>query len=134
MKEDAFTAVMDLTNGKGADLVAQTTGYVDSTIEEYMKLATEITRPMGTLAFQGDFLDPININLHRWHHECLQIRCIAFRHYSWREVQEWTLDTIKPILYDMIKVKPLITATYKLEDIDKAYEDTNTNPTLSRPS
>lgn len=127
-KEDAFEAVMGLTDEKGADLVAQTAAYVDTTVEEYMNLATAIVRPMGILAFQGDFLHPININLHRWHHECLDVRCIAFRHYSWREVQAMTEDTLKPIIYDMIKIKPLITASYKLDDIEKAFEEASENP------
>jgi threonine dehydrogenase-like Zn-dependent dehydrogenase len=127
-KEDALQAVMDLTGGKGVDLACQTAAYTDPTVEAYMALATEIVRPMGILAFQGDFLHPININLHRWHHESLDIRCIAFRHYTWKEIQVWTEDTLKPVLYDMIKIKPLITATYNLEDIKEAFKEASENP------
>lgn len=127
-KQDAFTEVMALTNGKGADLVCQTAAYVDTTVEEYMNLATKLVKPMGILAFQGDFLHPIKIHLHRWHHEALDIRSIAFRHYTWREVQVWTEDTLKPIIYDLIKIKPLITATYKINEIEKAYKEAIDNP------
>lgn len=127
-KQDAFKAVMDLTNGKGPDVVCQTAAYVDPTVEEYMNFATRIVKPMGILAFQGDFLHPITIDIHRWHHESLDVRSIAFRHYTWREVQVWTEDTLKPVIYDMIKIKPLITATYKIDDIEKAYKEATENP------
>lgn len=127
-KEDAFGRVMALTNGKGADVVCQTAAYVDTTVEEYMNLATRLVRPMGILAFQGDFLHPIRIHLHRWHHEAIDIRSIAFRHYSWREVQAWTEATLKPIMYGLVQIKPLITATYRLDDIEKAYEEATNNP------
>jgi threonine dehydrogenase-like Zn-dependent dehydrogenase len=126
--EDAYAAVMDLTGGKGADVVCQTAAYVDRTVEEYMNLATRLVRPMGILAFQGDFLHPMTLSLHRWHHEALDVRSIAFRHYSWREVQTWTADTLRPVLYDMIKIRPLITATFRLEDIEKAYREATENP------
>lgn len=127
-KQDVFKEVMALTNGKGADLVCQTAAYVDTTVEEYMNLATQIVKPMGILAFQGDFLHPIRIDIHRWHHESLDVRSIAFRHYTWREVQVWTEDTLKPVIYDLIKIKPLITATYKLNDIERAYKEAIENP------
>lgn len=127
-KQDAFKEVMALTNEKGPDLVCQTAAYVDTTVEEYMNLATKLVKPMGILAFQGDFLHPINIDIHRWHHESLDVRSIAFRHYTWREVQVWTEDTLKPIMYNMIKIKPLITATYNLKDIENAYKEAIENP------
>jgi len=128
-KDDAYKIIMDLTKGKGADIVCQSAAYVDPTVEEYMNLATEIVRPMGILAFQGDFLKPITIkNMHRWHHESLDIRSIAFRHYSQCEVLNWAEDALKPVLHDMIKIKPLLTATYSLDDIDKAFDEAINNP------
>lgn len=128
-KRDPLKAVMEITKGKGADLVCQTAAYVDTTVEEYMNLATEMVRPMGILAFQGDFLHPVTIkNLHRWHHESLDVRSIAFRHYTWKEIQVWTEDTLKPVIYDMIKIRPLITASYRLADIGKAFKEVLENP------
>jgi len=128
-KEDALKIVKDLTKGKGADLVCQTAAYTDPTVEEYMNLATELVRPMGILAFQGDFLHPVTIkNLHRWHHESLDIRSIAFRHYTQQEIQIWAEDTLKPVLYDMIKIRPLITAAYKLDEVAEAYREASENP------
>jgi L-iditol 2-dehydrogenase len=126
--QDTFKEVMALTDGKGADVVCQTAAYVDTTVEEYMNLATKLVKPMGILAFQGDFLDPITIDLHRWHHEALDIRSIAFRHYTWREIQVWTEATLKPVIYDLIKIRPLVTATYKIDDVEKAYQEAIDNP------
>lgn len=120
--DNAVEAVRDLTGGRGADVVCQTAAYIDPTVEEYMNLATQIVRSMGILAFQGDFLQPITIDLHRWHHESLDVRSIAFRHYTWREMQSWYEDTLKPVMYEMIQIEPLITAEYNLSEIGEAFK------------
>jgi len=128
-KEDAEKIIKDLTHGKGADIVCQSAAYIDPTVEEYMNLATEIVRPMGILAFQGDFLNPVTIkNMHRWHHQSLDIRSIAFRHYSQCQVLNWAEDALKPVVQGMIKIKPLLTATYPLDQIDKAFDEAIKNP------
>ena len=128
-KEDAFKAAMDFTNGKGADVVYQVSSYVDPTVEEYMNLATEIVRPRGILAFQGDFLHPVTIdNIHRWHHQALDIRSLAFRHYPLEEIRIWAEDTLKPVMYGMIKIKPLLTGPYKLSKVVEAFKEANENP------
>jgi L-iditol 2-dehydrogenase len=132
-KEDALAAVKNLTNDKGADVVCQTAAYTDQTVEEYMNLATEIVRPMGIIAFQGDFIHPVTIkNLHRWHCEALDIRSIAFRHYTQMHMQIWVEETLRPVMHDMIKIKPLLTAIYKLDDIKEALAEASENPNALR--
>ena len=48
--------------------------------------------------------------------------------YSWREVQTWAADTLRPVLHEMIEIRPLITATLRLDDIQKAYREASENP------
>lgn len=127
--EDPVKLVVDRTRGQGADLVCQAAAYTDPTVEEYMNLATELVKPTGILAFQGDFLQPVTLrNIHRWHHEALDIRSIAFRHYHWQQYHLWARDCLKPIQNGMIQIRPLITANYRLDDIADAFREAVNNP------
>jgi len=128
-KTDAYEAAMKLTGGKGFDLVAQTAAYIDPTVEEYMNLATNIVKPMGILVFQGDFLHAINIdNFQRWHHESLDIRSVAFRHYTPQQIQIWTPDCLKVMHHGLIQIKPLITSTFPLEKAAEAFRLVDEDP------
>ena len=128
-KVNAYDVAMELTGGKGFDLVAQTAAYVDPTVEEYMNLATNIVKPMGIMVFQGDFLHSITIdNFHRWHHESLDIRSVAFRHYTPQQIQVWTPDCLKVIHHELIQVKPLITSTFPLEKVAEAFKLLDEDP------
>ena len=128
-KINAYDVAMELTGGKGFDLVAQTAAYTDSTVEEYMNLATNIVRPMGILVFQGDFLHSITIdNFQRWHHESLDIRSVAFRHYTPQQIQVWTPDCLKVMQHNLIQVKPLITSTFPLEKVTEAFKLVDEDP------
>ena len=127
--EDPLEVVMERTDGQGADLVCQAAAYTDVTVEQYMNLATELLKPTGILAFQGDFLHPVTLrNIHRWHHEGLDIRSIAFRHYHWQQYHLWARDCLKPIQKGMIQIRPLITATYRLDNIADAFQEAVSNP------
>lgn len=126
---NAYDVAMELTKGKGFDLVAQTAAYIDPTVEEYMNLATEIVRPMGILVFQGDFLHSITIdNFQRWHHESLDIRSVAFRHYTPQQVQVWTPDCLKVTNHGLIQIEPLITSTFPLEKVVEAFKLADEDP------
>ncbi len=128
-KADAYEAAMEMTGGKGFDLVAQTAAYTDPTVEEYMNLATNIVRPMGKLVFQGDFLHSITIdNFQRWHHESLDIRSVAFRHYTPQEIQVWTPDCLKIMQHGLIQIKPLITSLFPLGKVAEAFKLVDEDP------
>jgi L-iditol 2-dehydrogenase len=123
-KEDVLKKVKELTAGRGADVVCQAASYTDTNIEEYMNLATELVKINGILAFQGDFLHPITLrNIHRWHVDSLDIRSVAFRHYTWHHMAVWTYECLKPVQTGQIKIDPLITGRYLLDQIEDAYKD-----------
>ena len=89
-----------------------------------MNLATELVKDNGILAFQGDFLHPVSLrNIHRWHVDSLDIRSIAFRHYTWHHMAIWTPDCLKPIQTGQIKIEPLITGRYRLDQVEAAFQD-----------
>jgi len=128
-KVNAYDVAMELTKGKGFDLVAQTAAYVDPTVEEYMNLAANIVKPMGIIVFQGDFLHSITIdNFQRWHHESLDIRSVAFRHYTPQQIQVWTPDCLKVMQHGLIQIKPLVTSTFPLEKVAEAFRLVDEDP------
>lgn len=128
-KADAYKAAMEITSGKGFDLVAQTAAYIDPTVEEYMNLATELVRPMGTLIFQGDFLQPVTLNdIHRWHHQSLDIRSLGWRHYTHQLLETWSPACLRVLQHELVKVRPLITSTFSLDKIEEAFRLADTDP------
>jgi L-iditol 2-dehydrogenase len=128
-KVDAYKEAMALTDEKGFDVVAQTAAYIDPTVEEYMNLATELVRPMGTLIFQGDFLHPVTLNdIHRWHHQSLDIRSLGWRHYTHQFIAMWSPACTRVLQHELVQVKPLITATYPLEKIEEAFKAADEDP------
>ncbi len=128
-KTDAYKEAMDITSGKGFDIVAQTAAYIDPTVEEYMNLATELVRPMGVLIFQGDFLQPVTLNhIHRWHHQSLDVRSLGWRHYTHQLLEMWSPDCMRVLHHGLVDVRSLITATYPLDKITEAFETANEDP------
>jgi len=128
-KVDAYKAAMEITGGKGFDIVAQTAAYTDPTVEEYMNLATELVRPMGVLIFQGDFLHPVTLkDIHRWHHQSIDVRSLGWRHYTHQLLQMWSPDCLRVLQHELIKVRPLITATFSLEKIEEAFHLADEDP------
>jgi L-iditol 2-dehydrogenase len=126
---DAYQEAMAITGGRGFDIVAQTAAYIDSTVEEYMNLATELVRPMGILIFQGDFLHPVNLtDIHRWHHQSLDIRSLGWRHYTHQLIEMWSPDCLRILQHGLVDVRSLITATYPLEQIEEAFKMANEDP------
>jgi len=128
-KVDACKEAMEITGGKGFDIVAQTAAYIDPTVEEYMNLATELVRPMGVLIFQGDFLNPVTLNdIHRWHHQSLDIRSLGWRHYTHQLIEMWSPHCLRVLQHELVQVRPLITATYPLEKAEEAFKVANEDP------
>ncbi|MFC1903907.1 zinc-binding dehydrogenase [Chloroflexota bacterium] len=128
-KVDAYKEAMEITGGKGFDIVAQTAAYIDPTVEEYMNLATELVRPMGVLIFQGDFLHPVTLNdIHRWHHQALDIRSLGWRHYTHQFIEMWSPDCLRVLQHELVKVKPLITSTFPLEKVVEAFRLADEDP------
>jgi threonine dehydrogenase-like Zn-dependent dehydrogenase len=128
-KVDAYKEAMEIVGGKGFDIVAQTAAYIDPAVEEYMNLATELVRPMGVLIFQGDFLHPVTLNdIHRWHHQSLDIRSLGWRHYTHQLIAMWSPDCLRVLQHELVQVRPLITATYPLEKIVEAFTVANEDP------
>ncbi len=128
-KINAYKAAMELTGGRGFDVVAQTAAYTDSTVEEYMNLATEIVKPWGILIFQGDFLHPITLNnIHRWHHLSLDVRSLGWRHQDPLLVQAQSAGCLKVLHHGLVQVKPLLTATFSLEKVEDAFRLADEDP------
>jgi NADPH:quinone reductase-like Zn-dependent oxidoreductase len=128
-QEDFAARVKEITGGKGFDIVAQTAAYIDPTVEEYMNLATELTRPMGVLIFQGDFLHQVTLkDIHRWHHQSMDIRSLGWRHYTHQFIEMWSPDCMRVMQHNLVDVRSLITATFPLDKITEAFKTANEDP------
>ena len=64
----------------------------------------------------------------RWHHESLDIRSVAFRHYHPQQIQVWSPDCLKVMQHGLVQVKPLITATFPLEKVAEAFRVADEDP------
>jgi len=94
-----------------------------------MNLATELVRPMGVLIFQGDFLQPVTLNdIHRWHHQSLDVRSVGWRHYTHQLLEMWSPDCLRVLQHELVKVKPLITSNFPLEKAVEAFRLADEDP------
>jgi L-iditol 2-dehydrogenase len=99
--QDPVKAVLDLTQGRGADLVVEAAGS-----ESSMNQATAMLKH----------------NISRWHDDGLQIRTTGLVHHTEQERVIWTSWALRPVVQEMVKVRPLITHEFPLEKVAEAFE------------
>lgn len=115
--EDVVERVMQLTAGKGADVVVEAAG----TAESY-NAASEAIKHNGKFVFYSWVTTPITLNISRWHDDGLQFINTCLVHHSWQERYVWCPDTLRPVAQGLIDVKSLITNEFALSDIKAGFE------------
>jgi len=115
--QDPVKAVLDLTQGRGADLVVEAAGS-----ESSMNQATAMLKHNGILALYSWITRPIKLNISRWHDDGLQIRTTGLVHHTEQERVIWTSWALRPVVQEMVKVRPLITHEFPLEKVAEAFE------------
>jgi L-iditol 2-dehydrogenase len=114
-------AILDETRGTGVDVVFEAAGTEDS-----MNLATRILRKNGTLALYSWVMEPVRLNISRWHDDGLNIRTTCVMHVNTPyERFAWFDRLLAPYWKGMIQVKPLLTGPYSLKEIARAFETAN---------
>jgi len=84
---------------------------------------------MGVLIFQGDFLHAITLkDIHRWHHQSLDIRSLGWRHYTHQLIAMWNPDCMRVLQHELVDVRSLVTASYPLEKVADAFKLANEDP------
>ena len=117
---DARTAILDLTNGKGAHVSFLSCGYWNPRAEQYFNLAVDVVRDEGVFVSLPDIMAPITANLHRLHHHGIDVRFPALMHHSPAFLQQWVPRVMQPVADGLIDIKGLITASYPITDAPEA--------------
>jgi len=120
---DPLSAILDLTGGKGADVVVEVAG-----TGEAVQLCNDAVKHNGVLVFYSWITRDININISRWHNNSLEVVNTGLVHHGVLQRHMWVPQALRPVLQGMIDIKPLITHTYPLDQIDRAMETANNDP------
>lgn len=120
---DPLTAILDLTNGQGADVVVEMAG-----TGEAVQLCNNAVRHNGVLVFYSWITQSINLNISRWHNNSLQIVNTGLVHHGTLQRHMWVPQALRPVLQAQIDIEPLITHSYPLENIQEAMETANNDP------
>ena len=120
---DPLSAILDLTNGEGADVVVEAAG-----TGEAVQLCNDAVKHNGVLVFYSWITQNINMNISRWHNNSLEVVNTGLVHHGVQQRHIWVPKALRPVLQGQIDIEPLITHIYTLDEIDKAMETANQDP------
>ncbi|MFQ5855504.1 MAG: zinc-binding dehydrogenase [Anaerolineae bacterium] len=104
-------AIMDLTDGVGADVVVECSGQPGPAAE-----ALEIVRKNGRISYNGVYHEPVTLQLNKIVQWNLLIT-------GPKAEGMWNLERAIPLIADgRLNLKPLITHTFPLEEINTAFD------------
>lgn len=114
---DVEKEINNLTDGKGVDVAIECAG-----TEESMNMCSKVLKHDGTLVLYSWIIKPICINISRWHDDGFKILNTCLMHHTDCERINWTDWALSPVEKGLIKIKPLISHVFKLNEIDKAFD------------
>jgi len=115
---DTEEAIMELTQGSGVDVAFEAAGR-----ETSMNMATRILRKNGTLVLYSWIMEPVRLDISRWHDDAITIRTTCVMHLNTPyERFVWFDRLLAPYWKGLIQVKPLLSPPLPLEDISRAFE------------
>jgi threonine dehydrogenase-like Zn-dependent dehydrogenase len=118
---DSEEEILEVTKGSGVEVVFEAAGTEDS-----MNLATRILKKNGTLALYSWVMEPVRLNISRWHDDGLNIRTTCVMHVNTPyERFAWFDRLLAPYWKGLIQVKPLLTGPFPLKEIPRAFETAN---------
>ena len=119
---DPVAAVKEITNGVGADVVVEAAG-----TEESFNAASALIKHNGKFVFYSWVTTPIKLNISRWHDDGLEFVNTCLVHHTWQQRYVWVPETMRPIAQGLVKIKPLITHEFKLDDIKAGFDMADKN-------
>jgi L-iditol 2-dehydrogenase len=122
-RQDPVAAVMDLTQGRGADLVVEAAGS-----EQSMNQATAMLRHNGILALYSWITQRVTLDIGRWHDDALDVRTTCLVHHTPQERSIWTPWALRPVIQGLVDVRPLITHEFALDRIADAFKAADEDP------
>lgn len=121
-KENVYERVMEITDGRGADVVVEAAG-----TEESYNTASEIIAHNGKYVFYSWVTEPITLNISRWHDDGLQFINTCLVHHTWQERDVWTPKALRPVAQGMVDIRSLITKEFSLDQIAEAFQYADKN-------
>ena len=91
-KDNPVEAILDLTKGLGADVVAEVAG-----AEAAVNNAIQSVRKNGQLVFYSWVTQSIRLNIARFHHDSLNIDNTGLVHHTVNERMVWTPWALRPV-------------------------------------
>jgi 2-desacetyl-2-hydroxyethyl bacteriochlorophyllide A dehydrogenase len=120
---DPLEAILELTNGEGADVVVEVAG-----TNEAVQLCNDAVKHNGVLVFYSWITQDVTLNISRWHNNSLEVVNTGLVHHGVLQRHIWVPQALRPVLQGQIDIAPLITHTFALEDMDKAMRTANEDP------
>ncbi len=115
-KENPIDVMMDLTDGRGADVVVEASGSGDG-----LNTASAIVRHNGTIPIYSHYMKPFMVNMHRWHEDCLNIINTCLIHRTREEVVVGVREAFRLVERGVFNIKPLISRRCRLSEIADAF-------------
>lgn len=122
-KEDPLRAVMDLTNGQGADVVVDMAGSADS-----VNLCTAAVKHNGIMVFYSWITQDITVNISRWHNNSLEVINTGLVHHGIRQRTLWTPLALRPVMQGQLDIEPLITHRFPISRAAEAFAAAANDP------
>lgn len=116
-EENPIEIVKAITNGIGADVVIEVAGTAES-----INTASELIKHNGKFVFYSWITTPVTLNISRWHDDGIEFINTCLVHHTWQERSVWTPNALRPVAQGLIDIKPLITNSFKLDDIKKGFD------------
>jgi Threonine dehydrogenase and related Zn-dependent dehydrogenases len=122
-KEDVVDIVLRETNNLGADVVIEAAG-----TGKAIQTCTDVLKHGGIMGLYSWVLDPVNLYINRWHNDGFDIRTLAIMHRIKHDRLWWIHKTLANVANGMIKIEPLLSHIYSLDDAEKAFDTACNDP------
>lgn len=113
---DPVTKIMEITDGKGADVIYESVGGYATTLEE----AQEIIRPGGTIVIIGIFRKMPELNFGKLLRNEINL-LFSWSYSTWDGVPEFQIS-LDLVAEGKVQTEPLITHKFPLEKINEAFQ------------
>jgi len=120
---DPLSAILDLTGGRGADVVIESAGTAEA-----VQLCNDAVRHNGIIVFYSWITRDVTLNISRWHNNSLEIVNTGLVHHGIDQRRIWVPQALRPVLQGQLDIKPLITHSFPLAEIDQAMQTANEDP------
>lgn len=117
LREDPVDRILELTGGRGADVVAEVAG-----VEQSVNQAITCVKHNGVLVFYSWVTQDISINISRLHHDSLYLVNTGLVHHTVQERKVWTPWALRPVIQGTVKIDPLVNRRFPLDRVAEAFE------------